>query len=83
MRESMKAEQLQKQREISMGDKLDRIADLLEALIKMQEPEVYPPESRMRKDFIRECQRILKEIKSGKVRTRTYKNMSEFTKTLG
>ena len=37
----------------------------------------------MKKDFIRECQTILKEIKSGKAKTHTYKDMSEFTKTLG
>lgn len=75
--------QLQKKREAKMEEKLDKIASLLEVLVKMQEEEIYPPESKMKRSFIRECQRILKEIKLGSAKTHTYKNMAEFSKAVG
>lgn len=75
--------QLQKRKSIGIDEKLDKIANLLELLVKMQEEESYPPESKMKKSFIRECQKILKEMKSGKTKMHTYKSMAEFTKTLG
>ncbi len=83
MRENMRMEQLQKQKESSINAKLDKIADLLEVLVKMKGEEFYPSESKMRKSFIKECQKILKELKSSKSRTSSYKSMAEFTKTLG
>jgi hypothetical protein len=79
----MKTEQLQKQREISIDAKLNKIASLLEVLIKMQEEESYPLESKMKTSFIKECQKILKEMKIQKAKIHTYKSMAEFTKTLG
>ncbi len=79
----MKAMQMQKIRNQTIESKLDKIADLLELLVKMQEEEAYPSESKMKKGFINECRKILQGIKSGKIKTHTYKSMAEFTKTLG
>jgi|GEM_PF-3332875 hypothetical protein len=74
--------QLQKQKIMDIDSKLGKIADLLEVLVKMQEEESYPPESKMKKSFIAECQKILKGIRSGKIKTHAYDSMAEFTKTI-
>ena len=75
--------QMQKNKEDEIEVKLDKIANLLELLIEMQGKETYyPPESKIKKSFLKECREILKGIKSGKIKTRTYGSMAEFTKTL-
>ncbi len=75
--------QVQKYRENTIEAKLDKIANLLELLVKMQSEESsYPPESKIKESFLKECREILKEIKGGKIKTHTYKSMAEFTKTL-
>ena len=69
----MKAAQLQMQnnKESEIEVKLDKIANLLELLVEMQGKEVfYPPESKIKKSFLKECTEILKGIKNGKIKTR-------------
>ncbi len=75
--------QIQKREINSIESKLSKIADLLEMLVQIQTEEAYPDESKMKKSFIKKCEAIISEIKSGKMKTHTYRNMAEFTKTLG
>ncbi len=76
--------QIQKNKETVIEAKLDKIANLLELLVEIQSEEFYyPPESRIKKHFLRECREILKGIKNGRIKTHTYSSMAEFTKTLG
>ncbi len=74
--------QLQKRQAVNVDQKLDKIANLLEILVQMQETSYYPPENKMKRAFISKCKSILKEIRSGRMKTNTYKSMAEFTRTI-
>ncbi|VVB77198.1 Uncharacterised protein [uncultured archaeon] len=75
--------QIQKQSESRLDKKLDKITSLLEMLVQIQVEEEYPPESKMKRSFIRRAEKLLAELKSGKLKMVTYKNFADFDRSMG
>lgn len=75
------ATQVQRQN-VRIEEKLDKIAELLQTLIQIQEEE-YPPESKMRRDFIRRAERLLAQLKAGKLKMTTYRDFADFDRSVG
>ncbi len=72
------------QSQVQIVRKLDRIERQVAEVLKMVEglelETNYPPESMIRKSYIRKLAKIDKEIKAGKYHT--YKNVEEFKKAI-
>ncbi len=80
----MKAEtaQVQKHKDRRIEEKLDKIADLLETLVSLQEEESYPPESKIRRSFLKRAARLSAELRDGRLKMRTYKNFADFDRSI-
>jgi hypothetical protein len=71
----MKEIQVQKERKLE--EKLDKIADLLEELIKIHEEELYPSEDNIKINVLKKLEKKAKEISSGKRKTIKFKTIQE------
>ena len=69
------------QQEKRIEEKLDKITSLLETLVQIQED--YPPESKMKKTFLKRAEKLLTELKGGRLKMHTYKNFADFDKSIG
>jgi len=71
----MKEIQIQKERKLE--EKLDKIANLLEELIKVHEEELYPPEDQIKLSVLKKLEKKAKEISNGKRKTIKFKTIQE------
>ncbi len=69
------------QQERRIEEKLDKITSLLETLVQIQED--YPPESKMKKTFLKRAEKLLAELRDGRLKMHTYKNFADFDKSIG
>ena len=75
--------QLERGRSAEITAKLDKIADLLELLVQMQGEDYYPLESEMKKSFIRRAEKLLGQLKAGKLKMHTYGSFADFDSSTG
>jgi hypothetical protein len=76
----MKEIQIQKERKLE--EKLDKIADLLEELIKIHEEELYPSEDKIKLDLLKKLEKKAKEISNGKRKTTKFKTIQELDQVI-
>ena len=84
----MKATQLQKQRiqrqkQSELEVALEHLEKAVKALMILENEEIYPPESKFKKSFIRRSEKLLKQLKEGKLKMHNYKSFADFDKSIG
>ncbi len=77
----MKAVQMQKQSELESA--IGHLEKAIHALMIVESGEVYPPESKFKKSFIKRSEKLLKQLKEGKLKMHNYKSFADFDRSIG
>ncbi len=75
--------QTQVQETAELGVAIDYLEKAIKALMLVESREIYPPESKFKKSFIKRSEKLLKQLKEGKLKMHTYKSFADFDKSIG
>ena len=78
----MAASQLQKQKQTELEVAIDHLEKAITALMLVEKEEIYPPENKFNKSFIKRSEKLLKQLKEGKLKMHTYKSFADFDRSI-
>jgi hypothetical protein len=62
---------------------IDHLEKAIKALLSVENHKTYPSDTKLKKSFIKREEKLLKQLKEGKLKMHTYKSFSDFDKSIG
>ena len=79
----MRTAQLQTQKQTELETAINYLEKAITALMLVEKEGIYPPESRFNKKFIKRSEKLLKQLKKGKLKMHTYRSFADFDRLVG